>query len=58
MEWIILQKHGKKPVNPSIKIYINKKENGTTFTTKTRYYLEITKILKQLKQRNYLGALK
>ena len=31
----------KKPVNPSIKIYINKKENRTTFTTKTGYYLEI-----------------
>ena len=35
------KKHGKKIVNSSIRIYINKIENGTTFKIKTRYYLEL-----------------
>ena len=28
-------------INSSIRIYINKIENGTTFKIKTRYYLEL-----------------
>ena len=37
----ILKKHGKKTVNPSLRIYINKVENRITFTIKTAYYLEL-----------------
>ena len=32
----IFKEHGEKTVNPSIKIYINKTENRTTFKIKTR----------------------
>ena len=37
----ILKKHGEKPVNPSVRIYINKIENRITFKIKTGYYLEL-----------------
>ena len=37
----VLNKHGEKTVNPSIKIYINKIENRVTFKIKTRYYLKL-----------------
>ena len=37
----ILKKHWKKAVNPSIRIYINKIENRTTFKVKSGYYLEL-----------------
>ena len=37
----ILKKHGEKTVNPSIRIYINKIENRTTFKIKIGYYLEL-----------------
>ena len=36
----MLKTHGEKTVNPSIKVYINKIENRTTFKIKTGYYLE------------------
>ena len=36
----ILKKHG-ETVNSSIKIYIKKKKNWTTFKNKTGYYLEL-----------------
>ena len=36
----ILKKHG-ETVNPSIKIYIKKTKNRTTFKIKTGYYLEL-----------------
>ena len=36
----ILKKH-RKTDNPSIKIYVNKIENGITSKTKTRYYLKL-----------------
>ena len=38
----ISKKHGEKAANPSIKIYINKIENGIRFKIKTRYYLELS----------------
>ena len=37
----ILKKHGEKTVNPSIRMYINKIENGITFKITTRYHLEL-----------------
>ena len=37
----ILNKHGEKTVNLSIKIYINKIGNRITFKIKTGYYLEL-----------------
>ena len=37
----ILNKHGEKTVNSSIRIYINKIENRTTVKIKTEYYLEL-----------------
>ena len=37
----IIKKHETVTDNPSIKIYINKRENRITFKIKTRYYLEI-----------------
>ena len=37
----ILKKPGKNTVNPSLKIYTNKKENRITFKIKTGYYLEL-----------------
>ena len=37
----IFKKHGKKTVNPSIRIYINKIENRITFKIKTGYCLEL-----------------
>ena len=37
----ILKKHGENVDNPSIIIYINKIENGITFKTKSRYFLEL-----------------
>ena len=37
----ILQKHGEKTDNPSIRIHVNKIENRITFKTKTGYYLEL-----------------
>ena len=37
----IFEKHGKKTVNSSMKIYINRIENRITFEVKTRYYLEL-----------------
>ena len=39
-EYIFL-KNGKKINNSSIRIYLNKIENRTTFKTKTRYFLEL-----------------
>ena len=33
----ILKQHGKKTVNPSVRIYINKIENRITFKIKTGY---------------------
>ena len=57
MEWIyfeyILKKHNEKIDKPSIRIYVNKIENSTTFKIKIGYYLELL----TLKQRNYLEAL-
>ena len=50
----ILKKHGKKAVNPSIRIYTNKIENRTTFKIKSRYYLELL----TPETMNYLEALK
>ena len=38
---ISLKKRGKKTDNPSIRIYINKIENRTTFRMKTGYYLKL-----------------
>ena len=35
------KKHGDKTDNPSIRIYVNKIENRTTFRIKTGYYLEL-----------------
>ena len=37
-----LKKHGEKTDNPSIRIYVNKLENRTTFRIKARYYLELS----------------
>ena len=37
----ILKKHGLKPDNPSIRIYVYKIENRITFKIKTRYYLKL-----------------
>ena len=37
----ILKKHGENINNPSIRIYVNKIENRTTFKIKTGYYLEL-----------------
>ena len=37
----IFKKHGEKTVNPSIRIYTNKIENGIKFKIKTGCYLEI-----------------
>ena len=37
----ILNKHGEKTVNPTIKIYVNKIENRITFKIKTVYYFEL-----------------
>ena len=37
----ILKKHSESVDNPSIRIYINKIENGITFKIKNRYYLEL-----------------
>ena len=36
----LLKKYGKKTINPSIRIYVNKIENRITFKIKTGYYLE------------------
>ena len=46
----ILKKHGENTVNPSIKIYVNKIANKTTFKIKTGYHLEFltTKTIKLL----------
>ena len=49
----ILKKHNEKIDKPSIRIYVNKIENSTTFKIKIGYYLELL----TLKQRNYLEAL-
>ena len=38
--WICIQKDEEKTVNPSIRIYINKRENRITFEIKTGCYLE------------------
>ena len=38
---ISYKKHGEKTDNPSIRIYVNKIENRTTFRIKTGYYLEL-----------------
>ena len=35
----ILQKHGEKTINPSVRIYVNKIESRTTFKINRRYYL-------------------
>ena len=37
----IFKKHGEKPVNCSIRIYINKIKNRITFEIKTGYYLDL-----------------
>ena len=39
--WTYLQKHGEKANNLSIKIYVNKIENSTTFGIKTGHYFEL-----------------
>ena len=55
--WVyIKKKHEKKPVTPSIIIYINKIENKHTFKVKTGYYLElltpeIKKLLRGIKSK-------
>ena len=49
----ILKKHNEKIDKPSIRIYVNKIENSTTFKIKIGYYLELL----TLKQWNYLEAL-
>ena len=38
---IYLKKHGKKTVNPSIRIYTNKIENGISLKTKSGYCLKL-----------------
>ena len=38
---IYLKSTGKKQVNPSVKIYINKIENRITLKIKTEYYLKL-----------------
>ena len=52
----ILKKHGRKTVNPSIKICINTIENRITFKTETGYHLELltpetTKLLGRTKSK-------
>ena len=37
----ILKKHRESVDNPSIRMYVNRIENGITFKTKSRYYLEL-----------------
>ena len=37
----IFKKHGEKINNPSIRIYVNKIENGTAFKIKNGYSLEL-----------------
>ena len=37
----ILQRHGEKTINPSIRIFVNKIESRIAFTFKTGYYLEL-----------------
>ena len=37
----MFKKHGEKTVNPSLRIYINKTENRTSFKIKTGYYLKL-----------------
>ena len=37
----MLKNHGKKTVNPSIKIYVNEIENRITFKIKKGYYFEL-----------------
>ena len=39
--WKYIKKTRGKKINSSIRIYINKIENGITFEIKTRYYLEL-----------------
>ena len=39
--WIYIKKAWGKTINPSIRIYIKKIENGITFKIKTGYYLEL-----------------
>ena len=39
--WYILQRHGEKTINPSIRIVVNKIESRIAFTFKTGYYLEL-----------------
>ena len=36
------KKHGENIDSQSIRIYVNKIENGTTFKIKTGYYLELS----------------
>ena len=40
--WIYIKKHAEKIFNSSIRIYINKIENRTTFKIKTGYYFELS----------------
>ena len=40
-QYIFKKKDGGKTDNPSIKIYVSKTENRTTFKIKTGYYLEL-----------------
>ena len=39
--WKYIKKTQGEKINSSIRIYINKIENGITFEIKTRYYLEL-----------------
>ena len=39
--WLYLKRHGEKTHNPSIRIYVNKKENGIIFKFKAGYYVEL-----------------
>ena len=42
----ILKKHSESVANPSIRMYINRIENRTTFKIKNGYYLELLKLEK------------
>ena len=39
--WVYFKKHGENIDNPSVKIYVNKIENRTTFKIKNGYTLEL-----------------
>ena len=56
----ILKKHGENIDNPSVKIYVNKIENRTTFKIKNGYTLELLtpdamKLLGSTEKKSNLG---